>query len=247
MLASACAVIALIDPRGATGDPGYQIVLRSREAHAAPVDGRTSQTGGGSVIVEQPSPNTVTVRMEGTAAAGSTFHCSRAGIDFSLLQAFDVVPTRPGVRPPRIGMMGRVVGTLTVTHAEHAPRATGSASQGPATASLWCDDESVLELEVPASAVDCGNKLWVNHQSGPCEAPIEVGDYRLSADFRVAARQGKSVWNRQYAVADFDRAPQLDPFWADGLKTFRAAPREQFGFLLVLRVVEGPEVAVAVE
>jgi len=50
--------------------------------------------------------------------------------------------------------------------------------------------------------------------------------------------QGKGVFHRQYAVADFDPAPQLDPFWADALRPFRAVPRRDFGFKLVLRVVE---------
>jgi hypothetical protein len=38
----------------------------------------------------------------------------------------------------------------------------------------------------------------------------------------------------------FAPAPQLDAFWADVLKPFRAAPRREFEFKLVLRVVEEP-------
>jgi hypothetical protein len=50
--------------------------------------------------------------------------------------------------------------------------------------------------------------------------------------------QGKGVFYRQAAVADFDLAPQLDAFWADVLKPFRAVPRREFGFKIVLRVLE---------
>ena len=50
--------------------------------------------------------------------------------------------------------------------------------------------------------------------------------------------QGKGIFNRQYAVADFDPAAQLDAFWSDALKPFRAGPRGDLGFKIVVRVVE---------
>ena len=220
------------------GDSAYRIVLRSRESQATPAKSKTSQTGGGSIVIDQPAGDTVVIRMGGSAAAGSTFHCSAAAINFALMQELEVVPTRQGVRPPRIGMMGRLIGTLTVTEAEKWQHAKGSANQGPASAALWSCENSLLSVDVPASGVACGQKLAINNQCGPCEAAAAAGCYRLTANFDVAADQGKGVWHRQYAVADFDPAPQLDPFWADGLKTFRAVPREEFGFTLVVRVVE---------
>ena len=70
------------------------------------------------------------------------------------------------------------------------------------------------------------------------EALAAVGDYRLSGTFRIGVSQGKGVFYRQAAVADFDPAPQLDGFWADALKPFRAVPRRDFGFKIVVRVVE---------
>lgn len=221
-----------------SADSAYRIVLRSREAQATPEKSKASQTGGGSIVVDQPTPNTIVLRMGGSAAAGSTFHCSSAGINFALLQDLEVVAARQGVRPPRIGMMGRLVGTLTVTEAEKWQHADGSASQGPASAALWCGENSILAIDMPAAGVACGQKMAINNQSGPCEAAAVTGCYRLIANFQVAANQGKGVWNRQYAVADFDPAPQFDAFWADGLKTFRAVPRDEFGFTLVVRVVE---------
>ncbi|MGL4552405.1 MAG: hypothetical protein ACRC33_14595, partial [Gemmataceae bacterium] len=65
-----------------------------------------------------------------------------------------------------------------------------------------------------------------------------VGRFRLAAAFSLGVSQGKGVFHRQAAVADFDPAPQLDAFWADALKPFRAVPRKDFGFKVVLRVVE---------
>jgi hypothetical protein len=46
------------------------------------------------------------------------------------------------------------------------------------------------------------------------------------------------LFHRRYAVADFDPAPQLDGSWSDGLKVFRAIPRKDFGFKVVLRAIE---------
>jgi hypothetical protein len=88
---------------------------------------------------------------------------------------------------------------------------------------------NVLSLGVEPSAVACGQKLAINHQF-PC--------YRLTASFGLGVQQDHGVFNRRYAVADFDPAPQLDAFWADALEPFRAVPRGDFGYRLVLRVVE---------
>ena len=230
---------------GAEPTPAYQLVLHSRTAQATPERTKASQTGGGSITVDQPTPNTVVFRMGGSAAAGSTFHCSSAEIAFELMQDIEIVATRDGVRPPRIGMIGRLVGTLQVSNPEKWQHAKGSAMQGPPTACLLSCDQPLLSIDMPASAVACGQKISINNQSGPCESTATVGCYRLSASFRVAADQGKGVWHRHYAVADFDPAPQLDAFWANGLKPFRAVPREDFGFTLVVRVVEDATATVA--
>ena len=46
------------------------------------------------------------------------------------------------------------------------------------------------------------------------------------------------MFPRQATVADFDPAPQLDPFWSDVLKPVRAIPRRDSDFKVVLHVVE---------
>ena len=206
-------------------------------------DGR-AQTGSGAIVVEQPQLNTIVIKMGGSAVTGSACHgCSTAGLTFELAQDLDIVPLRANVRPPRVGMIGRVVGTLQVTDPGKFGHVAGSAQQGPATACLSMAGTRVLALDVEPSTVACGQKLAINHQFGPVEAPIaasvsEAGCYRLSTSFNLTANQEKGVFNRRYAVADFDPAPQLDPFWADALKSFRAVPRNEFGYQLVLRVVE---------
>lgn len=235
--------------RAADTGPGYQIVLRSRHAQASPSKDKRSQTGGGSIVVEQPELNTIVVTMGGSAVAGSSHHGSNAGITFTLVQDLDIVPLRAEVRPPRVGMVGRVIGTLQVTEPTDFGRVSGSAQQGPASAGLSISGVNVLALDVEPTAVGCGQKLSINHQTGPVEASLasaspSAGSFRLTAQFGLCANQDKGVFNRRYAVADFDPAPQLDAFWADALKPFRAVPRSEFGYKLVLRVVEDSAAAV---
>ena len=228
------AVVPAADPPG----PAYQIVLRSRQAEATPTRTRDAQTGGGSIVVEQPEPNTIVVTMGGSAVAGSSCHDTAAGIDFNLEQDLEIVPLRTGVRPPRVGMVGRVVGTLQVTDPGKCCKPCGTADQGPASACLTVGGTSLLTVGVKSASASCGQELAINHREGPVECRAAVGEYRLNGSFRIAVSQGKGVFNRQAAVADFDPAPQLDGFWADALKPFRAVPRRDFGFKIVVRVVE---------
>ena len=239
LAAALCAAGALAaDPPPAPNGPAYQIVLRSRLAEATPYRTKDAQTGGGSVIVEQPEPNTVVVTMGGAAVAGSGCKSSAAGITFNLVQDFDIIPIRAGARPPRVGMVGRVIGTLQVTDPGKYGKVCGTSEQGPATAHLALGDTSLLSIDVKPSSASCGQELAINHRHGPVEAVAPVGCYRLTAAFGLGVTQGKGVFNRQYAVADFDPAPQLDAFWSDALKPFRAVPRGDFGFTIVVRVVE---------
>lgn len=238
-LAASLAPVALFAADPPPG-PAYQIVLRSRTATATPMRSKDAQTGGGSITVEQPEPHTIVVTMGGAAVVGSDFHASSAGITFDLQQDLDIIPTRKGVRPPRIGMVGRVVGTLVVTDPGKCGKALGTAEQGPAAACLSTGGASVLSLNVKSATLGSAQESSINHREGPIESPAATGSYRLSGSFSIGATQGKGVWHRQYAVADFDPAPQLDGTWADVLKPFRAVPRRDFGFQLILRVVEEP-------
>lgn len=224
----------------AASGPAYQIVLRSRTAEVTPHRSKDAQTGGGWINVEQPEPNTIVVTMGGSTAVGSDCHGAAAGIAFDLEQDLEIVPLRQGLRQPRVGLVGRVVGTLQVTDPCKYFKVSGSAEQGPATAHLMLGGSSVLSVTVKSSAAAAGHELSINHRDGPVECPAPAACYRLAASFRIGASQGKGVFNRQYAVADFDPAPQLDAFWADALKPFRAVPRKDFGFKIVLRVIEDP-------
>jgi hypothetical protein len=241
-LPGAVAALYAADQVAAPTGPAYQIVLRSRHAEVTPLRCKDSQTGGGSIVVGEPEPNTIVVTMGGGAVVGSDFCGSVAGMDFHLEQDLDIVPLRNGVRRPRIGLVGRVVGTLQVTDpGKCCLKACGNAEQGIASASLTSGDAHLLSVNVPPSAAACGQELSINHRDGPVEATAAAGCYRLTGSFHIGVNQGKAVFNRRFAVADFDPAPQFDAFWADALKPFRAVPRRDFGFKVVLRVIEDME------
>jgi hypothetical protein len=225
--------------QSAPAGPAYNIVLRSRNAEVRPTRTKDAQTGGGSIVVEQPEPNTIVVTMGGSAVVGSDCFGSSAGIDFQMAEELEIVPTRMGVRLPRIGLLGRVVGTLQVSDpGECCCKPCGNAEQGNATASLNSGSSHLLSISLPTSAVSCGQELAINNRDGPVECSAAAGCYHLTGSFHISANQGKGVFYRQYAVADFDPAPQLDAFWAQALKPFRAVPRRDFGFKVVLRVIE---------
>jgi hypothetical protein len=190
-------------------------------------------------VVEQPDLNTIVVTMGGSAVAGSDCRGSSAAIDFNLEQDLEIIALRAGARPPRVGIVGRVVGTLQVTEAGKCTgKPCGTAEQGPGIAALVSGQTNLLSVSVKPSAVACGQELAINHREGPVESPAVVGSYRLVGSFRVGVTQGLGVFNRHAALADFDPAPQLDAFWSDVLKPFRAVPRREFGFKVVLRVIE---------
>jgi hypothetical protein len=96
----------------------------------------------------------------------------------------------------------------------------------------------MLSASVKPSGVSCGQESAVNFRDGPVECVATEGCYLLTGSFRIGVSQGKGVFHRQFAVADFDPAPELDAFWADALKPFRAVPRADFGFKIVVRVIE---------
>ena len=227
--------------RALTADPAvppYQIVLRSRHAEATPQRSKEAQTGGGTIVVEQPDLNTIIVTMTGSAVVGSEFCGSAASLDFNLEQDLDIIPTRKGLRAPRIGLLGRVVGTLAVSDSGKHGKGCGSAEQGPAFACLTSGGTSLLTVNVKSTSAGSGQESSLNFREGPIEAVTAEGAYRLAGSFHVGVTQGKGIWNRHSAVADFDPAPQLDAFWTDALRSFRAVKRRDFGFTIALRVVE---------
>lgn len=215
----------------------YRILLRSRHGHVMPTttSTRRSQTAGGFIDVAEVEPNTVAVLMRGAVVAGGDWHPSVATMQFELSQDFEIVPTRPGLRPPRLIMAGRVVGTLLTSTAPN-----GSAEQAPACASVRSGGNDILGFCVSQHGATGGENLSLNCREGPVEGVVVPGLYCLHSTFGISASLPRPVKHRPDAavVADFDPRPQIDTTFYNALKPFRAVPRQEFGFRLVVRVVE---------
>jgi hypothetical protein len=211
--------------------PAYRIILRSRNAVVTPEYDKEGQTGGGFIQVTQLEPNVVLFLMRGATAAG--MHCKgRAAMQFELTQHFEIVPTRAGVCPPRLSMTDWLIGTL-----QSSNRGGGTADQAAACATVESDSHTLLELCVQPHGVTCGQKLLVNDREGPVEVPAPPCLYTLHQTFALSAFQPHTLCPAA-AVADFDPEAKLDAHWDQVLKPFRAVPHKDFGFRVILRVVE---------
>lgn len=216
----------------------YRIILRSRHGHVTPTGtSKKSQTAGGYIDVAEVEPNTVAVLMHGSVVAGPDCKPSQAAMQFDLTQDFEIVPTRTGLRPPRLILAGRVVGTLLTSTAPG-----GVAEQAPACAGVASGGTKLLGLCVSHHGASDGENLSLNCREGPVEAVVLPGCFNLHGTFAISASLPKAPKHCPNAavVADFDPRPQIDSAFNTALKPFRAVPRQMFGFRLVLRVIEDP-------
>ncbi len=225
-------------------DPPYVFLLRSRQAVVTPERSYDSQTGGGFVQVTQVRPDVVMAVMRGAAAAGSGHHKEgSAALQFTLHQDFEVIATRGGLRPPRLTLAGWVIGAL-----ESSRKDGGTAEHSPACAAIRSGDETILQLCVKAHGVVGGENLLINDRVGPLEMVAAPGGFCLHQTFALHAVQGQSPCHPGSAVAQFDPDPKLDAQWNEALRPFRAVPQKDFGFRVLLRVVEdGPPPGVAAQ
>jgi hypothetical protein len=216
--------------------PAYVLVLRSRGSNVVPQRTRDGQTAGGHIDVVHVTPDRVVFWMRGAVVAGAEqWKGGQASMHFTLEQDFEVVPTRAGLHPPRLILDGVLIGALHSTL-----KAGGTATQGPAAASVVAGRQPILAITLKPHEVHCGQRLFVNDREGPFERVIAPGGYHLSQAFDLAAVQ---PWNHcqhlgEGAGAFFDPLPHLEPRWWYLVAPFRTVPCRDFGFAVVLRVAE---------
>jgi hypothetical protein len=116
----------------------------------------------------------------------------------------------------------------------------GTADQASACATFGslALPEPIVSMCIKPHAVGGGENLLVNERVGPMEAVVAPGPYHLSQTFAINVVQDKACYLTGAAAADFDPDPRLDGRWNDVLKPFRAVPKKDFGFRVILRVVE---------
>src|SRR5262249_2038116 len=132
-------------------DPPYVIRLRSREAVVAPERTRDAQTGGGFIQVTQADPNVVMALMRGAVAAGTGHKDGSAAMQFTLNQDFEIVPTRAGLRPPRLVLAGWAIGALDSTLCQG-----GIAEHSPACADIRSGSEPIMNLCIKPHSIGGG-------------------------------------------------------------------------------------------
>jgi len=154
-------------------------------------------------------------------------------MQFKLHQDFEIVPTRPTPRPPKLVLAAWAIGSL-----QSSLKDGGTAEHGPACAAVLCGPNTVLNLCIDPHSVGGGENLLVNDRVGPLEAVVAPGGFCLDQTFALNAVQPKNHCHPGGAAADFDPDAKLDSRWNEILKPFRAAPHKDFGFRVILRVVE---------
>lgn len=211
--------------------PPYVILLRSREGAVTPERTKHAETGGGFIQVTQIMPNVVMALMRGAVAAGDD-HPGRAAMQFSLSQDLEIQATRDRLRPPRLMVTAWAIGSL-----HSSLRNGGTAQQSPACAVLRSAGTTLVNLCIKPHGVANGENVFVNERAGPVEMVVAPGAYCLTQTFALNAVEER-MYHSGAAAAHFDPDPKLDSSWNDVLKPFRALPRRDFGFRVILRVVE---------
>jgi hypothetical protein len=199
---------------------------------------KDAQTGSGHIDILQREPDELVVLMRGAVVAGSDQQKGgAASMHFVLDQDFEIVPTRTGLRPPMLTLVGQAIGTLQST-----AKGGATAAQGPACAAVNAAGQPVLQFCIKDHAVAGGQELFVNERMGPFEAPVAPGPYCLHQTFELSASEPWSLCHHlgTGAAANFDPDPRLDARWNNILKPFRAVPHRDFGFGVLVRVLETP-------
>jgi hypothetical protein len=235
VLAVCAAYLPFLAAAGAA-EPAYQILLRSRSAEASPEKCKDADTGGGYIDIDHRQRDTVVFMMRGSAAAAAGQHKGgSASVHFVLDQDFEIVPLRPNLRPPRLILVGQVIGTLQSTE-----KGGGAATQGEALAVVNGGGQPLLTLCFKPHTVGTGQRLFVNDRQGPIEADVVPGMYCLHETFDLNVVQAGSLChaNNAQAAAVFDPEPGLGSRWNQLLRPFNTVPHKDFGFGVLLKVVE---------
>lgn len=245
---------------GAAAAPPASFTLGPRHGHVIPERHGCTHTGGGNIDVAQPSPDTLIVTMSGAAVAYGAVIPASAAQRFELEQAFEVNFDKPKLKKAKLILEGRVIGLLR-THGHN-----DTAAYQDACAGIFCgptappilaappsdpmnrghaeqsEPNTLLTLCVPPHAVSGGQNLSVNDHDGPFSVPIVAGKYCLRQTFVVLATAHACLLSRGPS-AEFAPDPALDPLWISYKEPFHGAVKKDFGFQVILKVVEDTDAA----
>ncbi len=211
-----------------------RITLGSHEGAAHPMKTGHATTGGGTIDITQPAPDTLVVTMSGNVASSSgSFTNAQAAIDFFERVQFQVEFSEPG-HSGKLYIHAKVQGLLR-GHGKNAV-----AGMEGANATLMCGPHELATLALPQRMVGDCDALAVNAAQGPICVPAFAGCYELHQSFRIAASQGSGVLACSKASAEFSPSA-LPDIWTGQSYPFKNVDKSDLGYQLVLRVV--PSVA----
>jgi hypothetical protein len=237
------AALAVVPARSA--DPPVAVQLGPRHGHCTPERAGCTHTGGGNIVVAQPTPDVVVVTMTGVAVAtGHPFSDSRAALTFDLNQEFKVVFNDPKVKKAKVEVEAVVIGLLRADASCFSQTGCGakghggcgSARVGMACAAITSGPHPVTSLCVDPHGVACGEYLAMNCHQGPVGVPIAEGGYTLHQAFSLLATHPRGLLPSKPASAEFAPDPALDPLWISYREPFHGANKKDFGFQVTVRV-----------
>jgi hypothetical protein len=225
-------VTITVQPPAPTAPP-FSIVLHGRHGHVTPLRSGCTHTGGGNIDVAQPSSDTVVITMTGAAVAYPFYCASAATLMFDLNQCFEITFDNPKIKKAKLSMEGRVIGLLR--------GGKGTASFSDACANVEAGNAVLVGVEVPPHSVSGCENLSVNDHKGPTPVPIVAGKYILHQTFAVTAAAPCALLPCKGPSAEFAPDPALDPLWISYREPFHGAAKKDFGFQVIVKVVEDSE------
>ncbi len=238
IMSAATLLLASPLPACAAG-PKAEFVLGNRSGQCLPrTTGYSAFAEGGTVSVEQPSPDVVIVTMRGAAAARcNPLKLSQAALSFQLDQEFQVL--LHDQTQAQLWLEARVIGTLRSgqTH-ENSSKVAGEVAQDVGAAVVSMGPHTVLAAHVEPHVLACGEGLAVNCKAGPFSAPVFDGCYRLNGTFSIRASRKRSLIPCAAMSAEFGTS-DLDSSWVDGNDPFGKTSKEDFGFQITMRLISG--------
>ena len=207
-----------------------KIMLGPHEGVANPSHTGHAKTGGGSIEVSQPAPDTLVVRMSGNAAAiGSSFISGSATFDFFEDLQFSVDFSQPG----HVGqlILQTKMNGLLVSHGKQA-----GAGLPCAMATVFAGPQQIASLPMPERMVYGSESTAVHLSQGPVCVPIQAGCYGLRQQLRITAYLAKGCCLGGRATAEFSPSA-LPTLWQGTSYPFSEVDKQELGYTVTIRVV----------
>ncbi|MBV9121803.1 MAG: hypothetical protein JO112_00410 [Planctomycetes bacterium] len=216
--------------------PPVSINLKGRHGHVTPFRQGFTHTGGGTIDVQQPTPDALVITMFGVVVAGP-HPCkdSVATLNFDLCQDLEISFDDPKVKKAKFSLEARAIGLLRSEGMHHG---CGGASISVAAAAVNCETSEVIAISLTPHSVGGGENLSINDHEGPVEqTPIMAGKYTYHQTFVITAEHTRGIIPSKAASAEFDPTA-LDPLWISYWEPFHGATKKDFGFQVILKVAD---------